>query len=499
VDLVRLQMRMSEKPYHIIAVSEVCDFIRDHQGQETISKADLKGQPWLEAFLKFSLLYFDDGSKLTPYRIKGFENDFCKALRVNINGYEIHKPFLSRLAFLSKIDGKRVLSCHPDSVSDTEKIVIQGFLESSSFYDQSTDVFSRIFEEYSGSIKSAYLDETLAKKEFFNRHLKKIIKLAPQLDLEFQEIARKTKSTMDFCSEANRILLERVDSDFRFRDLRVTRVLAFLEHMEKVVQPYSYPLGVGSTWRDTKSYNIIGEMCKLNTAALDTIVGRSHLYARYYENYTDPQLRGYTYLTCHMDSLGYIAFLQRNLLEIEKWPRLGIHSETKRLKMIRHANLYRNYAAELPVVLEKKEELTKTKEILRNSGTLLLDLNFPDDLSRKILEVEGASGYESCPFNVYVINEICPTTEQLKQNILQVVMQLKDIYYPHLRFLICSRLGLRAQIFDRKLAELLRRDMELRKKLWLYASKGIESTEHVIQPELVNTLGRFLDRVAYRG
>jgi len=363
--------------------------------------------------------------------------------------------------------------------------------------NQSDAVLSRLFEKHEGNMRSAARDDQINRKEFFKRYLSKAAKSNPDIQVYLRDLAKKCENSKQFLKQALRMMLEKIDHPVYSCDLRITRLMALIEHLEKVSEYASFSWGRGLSRRHVKSYEFATHMCIMNQAATDTIVGRAYSYSRYYQNYTDQRLNGHVFLTSYVDSLGLLdLFLRKgDTFKEEDWRRIGIHSKAKRQKIKKHARIHEK---DILGTHRNTKLWSKTQRYPSDTDYLILDLNFPPEVIREFRFHLDHTSYEPCPYNIFLVSEIHPLAENLKRRILLYAKELGDAYYPFFRFLICSRLGMAPHNFDREFSKLLRDDHELRRHIWLYASKGIETTAHVIYPELIQTVGRLFDRILFR-
>jgi hypothetical protein len=487
-----------EKYLYVIEKDTICNFIEEHRKEEKISieKEKRKDQDPLEAFLKFSLLYISDGKNLYPYRIKGFENDFCKAFFRNIGDQEVHLPFLNRILFLCDMGGTKKLCCHPPSVDVIEKVFIQKWARTSYCIDQAPEVLRELYIRHKGNYSNAKLDEYLSKKEFFKRCIARAVRINPQIELFLRDLANVSSNVEQFYEYAFHLILEKIDQPVEFMDLRITRLMVFIEHLEKVTELERYYLGKGKSIKDVHgAYEIAINTCDYNPAAADTIIGRAHSYSPFYENYTDLNYRGHLFLSSHMNSLGLLGIYSEKNWELDavEWGKIGIHSISKRKKIKQHVDYHNPRAFEYWRDPQKWYDISRPKE-----KTVILDLNFPRTIIDSIGLKEGTNNYQICPFEIFLLSQIVPSSSELSEAILTYAKELQDAYYPFFRFIICSKLGISSRFFDELFAKLISTDSELRKHIWLYASKGIETFEHSIHPTLIKTIGRFFDRISYR-
>lgn len=516
----------------------LAEFLDKHKGQSIpkekikdpnlLERLGIKGireseKKALEVFLLRSYLYQvdEEGRCLRPYLIDGNWTDYTKSWRVILNGQEIHIPFRGKISFFCYSGGKRSWICHPESSSYIEKIYV--------------DVGEVTLPTYMGRYKVETCKQILQKFKFdvlSPEHLKEIekitnfppgsflkalvgLKLAIKANEEyilsgylpsgeklfFTEL-EKTQGDTDL-EKVAKVLLRRDHQYF----MHISTILSWFEYKERIVEPYEDPIGIVSEGKRKtekgKQFQKIENSCSLNNAVVYNVIEEYSKFGFFIEWYPYERLdhnllkwvkEYYCFLSCYMDSLGFLSKGEKIALKFFK-------TKTKREKFKRHLKYLSRFTSSEDFKEITQNTLSYIKE--KNAKSEFIDFN-PDKKSlTSLADIQVEQSW--CPYNVFVVTRVPIKVDLFKEKVIETLKsenKFKDpqghFYYPDFRFLLCSQLGLSFQAFDNIFAYVLSKDVDFRSRLWFPVLFGLRIRKHRVEDSLSLAVGEPFDSISLR-
>ena len=472
----------------------------------------------LEVFLLRTSLYKMSSGHLIPYLIRDNWSDYAKAWRVRLGQFEIHLPFRGKVAFLCNISGVRRWVCHPESAAQVEKV----------FVNSGELTFSHDL----GRFKKETLDLVLTE-------FRKPILTEEDLKKIEEQIRNKIGRRQDPCSSLDSFvglgLAHRMNGGYQIENdslllnelrtvggdtdvekvaklilrkdsqhyMYIVNILTWLESLEREQEPMKAVMGSGT--RDEDKFGRISDSCSINPTVVRYVIDYSGLgmFLEWYPRDTldSRTLRWtkefYCFLSCCIDSLG---ILSSKLMGDVDTLKPFIQNKFKLLKIERHASYLLRFA--------DKDEILADASV-RNWSRLRQKLAMSEiiDFNPSESELSSISTFTDigppCPSNVFIISKVPVNLDEFKQKVLQTLtdeLSLRDsegtFYYPDFRFLMCSRLGLSFNAFDRILAYALSKDLSFRARLWFPVYYGVKVRKHKIDEGLLSVLQEPFDTIS---
>jgi hypothetical protein len=486
-------------------------------GIEVTRKSDEK---ILEVFLLRSYLYrIDETGCLRPYLIEGNWSDYAKSWKVNIDGEEVHVPFRGKIAFLCYERGGKKWICHPESSSNVEKIYVDpGELtlpNSLGLYKVKTcgeilrnfrfDVLTQEnLEEISRNIQSStnsFLNALVGLKLVIRRNGDYILRgIDPSSGekLFFDELENIQGDTE--LEKVAKLLLRRDHKLYA----QISTILTWLEFLERTIEPYEFSVGVGK--EDKDGFRKIVEFCSLNIKAVMNVVREFsqfgafiEWYPRYYFNYEKLKWmrEHYCFLSCHMDSLGFLA----NFLKKDTFIHKVFKTNTKQEKFKRHIEYLLRFTSIKDFITVDRNSMTDLKQKLNKSE--FMDFNPEEERLRSLENTDTNLAW--CPSNVFIASKVPVKVNVFKEKVIETLKSKSEFrdsqghfFYPDFRFLIASQLGLSFKAFDDIFAYILSRDIDFRSRLWFPVAFGIKISKHKIEDSLLSVIGEPFDSIGIR-
>jgi hypothetical protein len=452
----------------------------------------------LEYFLLRSHLYRPEGDYLAPNLISSSWHDYAKSWKTEIDGHEIHLPFLGKIAFLCKVNGALRIVCHPDSASLIEKICVDtGILTFQKDPDKVNLMYKakkceailhaykhkKLTEEFLQNVGNspfgrALLSIGLAKKEGEafslvgdNLLLTELKKLKEDDDLE--KVAR---------------LIVRNEQR---RQAQISSIIVCLEFFERQKHPSESPVGSGSRYWESKRtkkkyerlghYEVIEGYSSLDSRVASNIFTKTGgtpgfaAFGAFLDTYNRVETRlgqdwvdTFVFLSWYTDSVAYLAAQSETLGKRLGWP------DFKTLKTRRHKSFL------LRFIKDEAFHITSQKDVasiqLKSRSSEIIDMNtYPE----KFLQLCGGSKVEYCPSNVFLTSKVPVDRELFETSVLSILQspsRFRDaqgaFYYPDFRFLVASTLGLSLKGVDQILAYVISTGSELGRRLWFFPAFG---------------------------
>jgi hypothetical protein len=488
-----------------------------------VARKDDPDKKILEVFLLRSFLYQIDATGcLQPYLIKGNWSDYAKSWKVNIDGEEVHLPFRGKIAFLCYEGGSKKWICHPESSSSVEKIYVDPgeLILPNNLGLYKVKPCREILRNFRFDVLTQeHLEEisrdTEISRKSVNNFLNALIGLKLAIGRNGDYVLRGVDPSSGeklFFDELENIQgdteLERVAKLLLRRDhklyMQISTILSWLEFLERTIEPYEFSVGSGT--KDEDGFRKITEFCSLNIKAVINVVREFsqfgafiEWYPHYYLNYEKLKWirEYYCFLSCHMDSLGFLA----NFLKKDNFINEVFKTNTKKEKFKQHISYLLRFTSIKDFITVNKNSVADLRLKLNKSE--FIDFN-PDEKILKSLE-NWDTKLAWCPYNVFIATKVPVKENVFKEKVIETLKSEKrfrdpqgHFYYPDFRFLIASQLGLSFKAFDNIFAYVLSKDIDFRLRLWLPVLFGIKITKHKIEDTLLSVVGEPFDSIALR-
>jgi hypothetical protein len=477
----------------------------------------------IEAFLLRSSLYQIDASKpdsLTPYLIVNNWSDYAKSWKIHIDNNELHIPFTGKIAFLCANEGSKMWVCHPQSSAFVDKIYVElgeltfphhelGFFKKETCVhllqnfrlDTLTPSTLEEIKKNTGFAPDSFLTALIGLKLAVKKDDSYLLSgESPSGEALFFTELEKIQGDTDL-EKAARLLLRR---DHQYY-MHISTTLAWLESQERVIEPYLSPVGKGR--KEKAQMKKIVDCTSLNIRVIANVVREYSQFGSFLEwyprEYFDPELLKWTreyycFLSCHMDSLGFLAAS----FNIDRFPVRFFKTDTKQEKFKRHLEYLLKFISRDNFLFKMNaRQMSSFKEKLDRSE--FIDFNPNSEVLKSVMDTAVDAAW--CPYNVFVISKVPVKANVFKEKVLQTLKSesvFKDpqghFFYPDFRFLLSSELGLSFHSFDNVLAYILSKDIDFRSRLWLPVTFGIKIKKHRIEDTLLSVVGEPFDSISLR-
>jgi hypothetical protein len=452
----------------------------------------------LEYFLLRSHLYRPDGDYLVPNLISSNWHDYARSWKTEINGHEMHLPFLGKIAFLCKDKGALRIVCHPDSVSSIEKIYVDtGILT----FQKDPDKVNLMYKARKcEAILHAYRHKKLTEEFLqdvgnspFGRALLSI-GLAKREGAKFSLVGDNLLLTElkkiredDDLEKAARLIVRNEQR----RQAQISSIIVCLEFIERQKHPSESPVGSGSRYWESKRtkkkyerlghYEVIEGYSSLDSRVAGNIFTKTGgtpgfaAFGAFFDTYNRVEARPgqdrvetFVFLSWYTDSMAYLAAQPEILGKRLGWP------DFKTLKTRRHKSFLLRFIKDDAFRITSQDDVASIQS--KSGSSEIIDMNaYPE----KFVKQYGASKVEYCPSNVFLTSKVPVDRELFETTVLSILQspsRFKDaqgaFYYPDFRFLVASTLGLSLKGVDQILAYIISTGSDLGRRLWFFPAFG---------------------------
>lgn len=475
----------------------------------------------LEYFLLRSHLYRPEGDYLVPDLISSSWHDYAKTWKTEIDGHEVHVPFLGKIAFLCRVNGTLRIVCHPDSASSIEKICVDAGILT---FQKDPDKVNLMYKaKKCEAILHAYRQGKLTRELLqeignspFGRALLSI-GLARKEDGAFSLAGegllltelKKIKEDSDLEKVARLILRNE-----QRKQAQISSIVVCLEFLERQRHAFESPVGSGSLYWESKRtkekyqrlghYEVIEGYSSLDSRVTSNIFTKSGgtpgfaAFGAFLDTYNKVAARlgqdwveTFAFLCWYTDPIAYLASRPENSGKQLGWPAFKT-SKTKR-----HKSFLLRFIKEDAFLIASQKDLASLQS--KSGSSEIIDMNiYPG----KFLRLCGTSKVEYCPSNVFLATKV-PVDRELFEtsvmHILQSPSSFKDaqgaFYYPDFRFLVASTLGLSLKGVDQILAYVISTGSELGRRLWFFPSFGRVPKRDRPDQQLIDVVLRPFDSI----